>query len=370
MGSSPSLHSYLEFDVEGVSGAISNATLRLYADTAGSGSSVHSTSTAWTETGITYGTAPAYGSTVATVSNFIAGSWISYNVTSLVVANGAVAFAYTSASGTPISFASREDTAHAPQLIVTMATGTATVPGAPSGVSASAGNGGASVTWSAPASDGGSPISAYTASASPGGLTCTTSGALGCTVSGLTNGTSYTFTVSATNAIGTGPASAPSNAVTPTAGPAPTLTFIPTADAYVSSGAKTTNFGTDPTLQVGSSPQLHSYLQFDVEGLTGSIAKATLRLYVTTGGSGASVHSTSTAWTESGITYRTAPAYGSTVATASNFTAGTWVSTDVTAIVAGNGAVGFALTSASKTPVSFASREDTAHAPQLIVNQP
>jgi hypothetical protein len=43
---------------------------------------------------------------------------------------------------------------------------------------------------------------------------------------------------------------------------------------------------------------------------------------------------------------------------------------DVTILVAGNGTVAFVLTSASKTAISFASREDAAHAPQLIVTQP
>jgi hypothetical protein len=90
----------------------------------------------------------------------------------------------------------------------------ATVPGAPTSVVATAGNTTAYVTWSAPASNGGSPITDYTVSSSPGGLTCTTTGVTTCTVTGLTTGTSYTFTVTATNAIGTGPASAPSNAVT------------------------------------------------------------------------------------------------------------------------------------------------------------
>ncbi len=106
----------------------------------------------------------------------------------------------------------------------------ATVPGAPSGVSAVAGNGDAQVSWSSPASDGGSTIISYSVSTfdvttslevSPG---CTwTSGPRRCTVSGLTNGDSYTFTVTATNGVGTGTGSAPSSSATPATVPdAPT----------------------------------------------------------------------------------------------------------------------------------------------------
>jgi Domain of unknown function (DUF4082)/Fibronectin type III domain/Bacterial Ig domain len=100
-----------------------------------------------------------------------------------------------------------------------------TAPGAPTGVSATAGSGSANVTWTAPG-NGGSAITSYTVtpfigSAAQTPVTVTGSPpATSATVSGLTNGTAYTFTVSATNAIGTGPASAASNAVTPgTAGP-------------------------------------------------------------------------------------------------------------------------------------------------------
>ena len=91
----------------------------------------------------------------------------------------------------------------------------ATAPSSPGAVSAVGGNAQAAISWSA-ASANGSPVTGYSVTASPGGASANTNGATTSTVmSGLTNGTSYTFTVTATNAAGTSPPSAPSNAVTP-----------------------------------------------------------------------------------------------------------------------------------------------------------
>lgn len=76
------------------------------------------------------------------------------------------------------------------------------------------------VSWTAPADTGGSPITSYTVTASPGGKTVTVLGATtSATVTGLLNGTAYNFTVTATNAAGTSPSSTPSTAVTPAAKP-------------------------------------------------------------------------------------------------------------------------------------------------------
>ena len=98
--------------------------------------------------------------------------------------------------------------------------GAAAVPGMPTGVSATAGNRSADVTWAAPVTDGGSPITNYVitpfigAAAQPSTEVGNVTQA---TITGLTQGTAYTFRVAAKNAIGTGPQSAPSNAVTPRA---------------------------------------------------------------------------------------------------------------------------------------------------------
>ena len=88
----------------------------------------------------------------------------------------------------------------------TPATTTATtfaLPGAPATASAVAGEGQATISWTAPTALGGGSLTHYSVSGSPGG-SCTPGLALTCTITGLAAGVAHTFTVTATTTVGTG----------------------------------------------------------------------------------------------------------------------------------------------------------------------
>ena len=125
---SPSIiRSYIRFNVTGISGTITAATLRLYADGSISGSVAAAavTDTSWTETGLTWSNAPAIGTTASTVSSIASGTWISFDVTSLVKTTGPISIAVTSPSAAQESFGSSES-GQVPQLVVVTDAATST----------------------------------------------------------------------------------------------------------------------------------------------------------------------------------------------------------------------------------------------------
>jgi uncharacterized repeat protein (TIGR02543 family) len=134
-------------------------------------------------------------------------------ISNATIKAGAAAYAIVNNVSTLLGTATQDGTitisiTSDPEIVVA-----ATKPGAPTNVSATSnGNQQSVISWSAPSSNGGAAITGYTVTANTG-ATCTTSGT-SCTISSLTNGTAYTFTVTATNSVGTGVASSSASATT------------------------------------------------------------------------------------------------------------------------------------------------------------
>ena len=125
----------------------------------------------------------------------------------------------------------------------------ATAPGAPTAITTdgdSVSGDQATIGWTAPVDNGGSLITGYTVTASPGGATCTTTGATSCAVTGLSASGSYTFRVTATTAEAT---SSPSSASRST-----TILTYPSAPAVTAPSSNADTSNTTPTFSGTAEP--------------------------------------------------------------------------------------------------------------------
>ena len=456
---SPVVRSYIMFDLSGVSGTITKATLRVYANTAsGAGYTVGGTATTWTETGLTAGNAPPVGASIGSSGAFGASSWTSADVTALV-GTGKLSLALSGINSTAVRLSSRESGATtAPQLVLERAsapppqppvasftpsvtTQTAGLPisftdtstntptswlwdfgdgtsstlqnpshtwttAGPYTVSLTASNG---VGPSVPSAtvgitidpDGSPPTTPATFTAAANGSTVIDLGwgassdnvgvtgydlyradlvaplallgpaTLSYQDTGLTANTTYTYTVLARDAANNpsataGPRSATTDALPPP--PPSQLTLVPIADSYVDASSAAANYGTLISLRFDGSPIVQTYIMFDLSGLSGTITRATLRVYANTASSaGYTVGGTATTWTETGLTAGNAPPVGASIGSSGAIVAGTWTTVDVTALL-GSGKLGFALSGINSTAVRLSSRESGATAPQLILD--
>jgi len=218
-------YSYIQFDMAGQPDSVTSVRLRLYVTSAEAGEWTYPNMTLWTNggawvEGMPWQNQPGSAQYVRDISKPIGVGWFDIDITDIykqwksgAVANYGIHLRPTTSNANMVSFASSEsiDITQRPMLVIDVA---ATVPSSPTAVSASAGDGYAVVSFTAPVTDGGSAVTGYTITSSPGGLTATGT-ASPITVTGLSNGTTYTFAVTANNSVGTSDASLNSNSVVP-----------------------------------------------------------------------------------------------------------------------------------------------------------
>lgn len=238
----------------------------------------------------------------------------------------------------------------------------ASPPSTPGGVTASAtGPNRVVVSWSPSTDDTG--VTGYLVYRND--VLLTTTAGTSATDTGALSETAYAYTVVAHDSAGNASGSSPAATVTT---PAP-AGIAPVADTYVRAVSPASNYGRAVTVRVDTSPT-NAYLKFTVTGVTGPVFRARLRIYTTAGTTPGIVARgvTDTSWSETAMTWNTAPAIdGGDPAGASGKTVtDTWATVDVTPLITGNGTYSVALT-AGGTSSSYASRE-SATVPQLLLD--
>ena len=148
-----------------------------------------------------------------------------------------------------------------PEIVVA-----ATKPSAPTSVIATSNaNQQSVISWSAPTTTGGSAITGYTATAD-NGASCTTT-STSCAISNLSNGTAYTFTVTATNVVGTSATSTPASATT-------AALYVVTFDVKGGSPVNAGSFLTASTVTEPTAPTRSGYAFAGWSATEGGAAQA------------------------------------------------------------------------------------------------
>lgn len=152
------------------------------------------------------------------------------------------------------------------------------------------------------------------------------------------------------------------------------VTFGTAADTWVRSDTVTATNGTAKTMRgKGGTTTYQPYLRFSVAGLAQTPTRATLRLFTTDAstGSGTLYRTADATWSESTLSWSTAPATtGGPVAASAPAALGSWVELDVTSVVTGDGEYSFTLANPPADAVAFSSKESStaAQRPQLVVS--
>ena len=126
---SPEMWSLLRFNVAGLPGSVTSATLRVFTSNDSTPGLIASSvaDNSWGETAVTYSTAPIIGSQLNSSGSISAGTWVEIDVTSHISGDGLFSLALTSTDASRISLNSRE-TANPPELMVNVALGPTPTP--------------------------------------------------------------------------------------------------------------------------------------------------------------------------------------------------------------------------------------------------
>ena len=129
------------------------------------------------------------------------------------------------------------------------------------------------------------------------------------------------------------------------------------------------NLGLSQQLSTDASPEMLSLLRFNVQGLSGTIVDATLRLSAQTDSTiGIDVFEVAdNSWVETAVTHDNAPSFGSLINNSGAITAGTWIEIDVTTFITGDGQFSLGLSSTDGNRLLFSSREGL-NPPELVIN--